>query len=146
MTTNNPTSLTKIPNHVFIKHDVSEQEYKIHKYVVNLGVPAPKVYYYDRKTKTMAMQKLPGMSVSGYYGEDPDNVPEHVFTQIRKILKTLYMNNIEYPDITGYNFMVRNNKIHIIDFGHATCCDEYPTDAFMLKFLNSHNGWNPEFA
>lgn len=134
-----------LPNFVFVKNDVSICEYKIHTYALGLDLPCPRIYGYDPDKKTMHMQRLPGMSVADMYGENPDEVPEWIFENIRTILKTLYVNNVEYPDITGYNFMVHENKIYILDFGHAVVHDSLPTNEFMLKFINGHNGWNPEF-
>jgi len=50
-----------------------------------------------------------------------------------------------YIDITGYNFIENDNKLWIIDFGHATYNYPRKMDEFVEKFLAGHNGWNPEF-
>jgi tRNA A-37 threonylcarbamoyl transferase component Bud32 len=130
----------------FTKTGVSYSEYKIQKYVSELpNIKAPKAYDYDHETKTICMQKIHGMSVADFYGEDASNVPTWVFDEIRFIIKTLYMNGIEYPDITGYNFMLCNDKIYIIDFGHARA-KKLIKNRFVHKFINGYNGWNPAFA
>ena len=66
------------------------------------------------------------------------------------IQKTINLMNsylVEYPDITGYNFMLdKSDNLWIIDFEHAKCRDiQEPTDDFVLKFINGCNEWNPEF-
>ena len=53
--------------------------------------------------------------------------------------------NIEYIDITPYNFIEKDGKVFIIDFGHA-----YYTDFNINGFLNEvmyHclNEWNADF-
>jgi len=130
----------------FTKTGVSYSEYKIQKYVSELpNILAPKAYNYNHDTKTICMQKIRGISVADFYGEDASNVPVWVFDKIRFIIKTLYMNGIEYPDITGYNFMLCEGKIYIIDFGHA-CAKKLIKNNFIDNFINGYNGWNVEFA
>jgi hypothetical protein len=53
---------------------------------------------------------------------------------------------IEYIDITGYNFIEKDNKIYIIDFGDAEYSKKWKkTNWFLEEFLNGHHGWNPDF-
>jgi tRNA A-37 threonylcarbamoyl transferase component Bud32 len=54
-------------------------------------------------------------------------------------------NNIEYPDITGYNFIEHDNKIWIIDFEHSSFINKTMKDPFVNKFIGGSNKWNPEF-
>ena len=130
----------------YTKENVSLSEYKIHKYVYNLHiVNIPKIKSYNRKTKQMKMVRVGMMSVSDYYGETADHVDEELFSKIRKIIQTLYDHDILYIDITGYNFIENDNKLWIIDFEHATYNYPRKTDEFVEKFLEGHNGWNPEF-
>ena len=47
-------------------------------------------------------------------------------------------------------FIEYENKLWIIDFEHATFCDysrnkSIECGGFIEKFMNGHNGWNPEF-
>ena len=131
----------------FTKENVSLCEYKIHKYVYNLKiVNIPKIKSYNRKTKQMKMVRVGTMSVSDYYGETPEHIDAELFTRIRNIIQTLYDHDILYIDITGYNFIENDNKLWIIDFEHATYNHPRKTDEFVEKFLEGHNGWNPEFA
>ena len=131
----------------YTKENVSLCEYKIHKYVYNLDiVKVPKIKSYNKKTKQMKMVRVGAMSVSDYYGESAEHISDELFARIRTIIQTLYDHDILYIDITGYNFIENNNKLWIIDFEHATYNYPKKTDEFVKKFLEGHNGWNPEFV
>ena len=131
----------------YTKENVSLCEYKIHKYVYNLDiVKVPKIKSYNKKTKQMKMVRVGAMSVSDYYGETAEHISDELFARIRNIIQTLYDHDILYIDITGYNFIENNNKLWIIDFEHATYNYPKKTDEFVKKFLEGHNGWNPEFV
>ena len=131
----------------FTKENVSLCEYKIHKYIYNLNiVNVPKIKSYNRKTKQLKMVRVGTMSLSDYHGETPEHISDELFTKIRNIIQTLYDHDILYIDITGYNFIENDDKLWIIDFEHATYNHPRKTDEFVEKFLEGHNGWNPEFA
>jgi tRNA A-37 threonylcarbamoyl transferase component Bud32 len=131
----------------YTKENVSLCEYKIHKYVYNLDiVNVPKIKSYNKKTKKLKMVRVGTMSVSDYYGETAEHISDELFAKIRNIIQTLYDNDILYIDITGYNFIENDNKLWIIDFEHATYNHPRKTDQFVEKFLEGHNGWNPEFV
>ena len=64
-------------NQVYIKSHVEFHEYNMHNYIWNLGITnVPKIISYDKKTKTLHMEKIPGLSVSDMYGEAYKNVPK----------------------------------------------------------------------
>jgi len=131
----------------FTKENVSLCEYKIHKYVYKLNiVNIPKIKSYNRKTKQLKMVRVGTMSVSDYYGETAEHISDELFARIRNMIQTLYDHNILYIDITGYNFIENDDKLWIIDFEHATYNHPKKTNEFVEKFLEGHNGWNPEFA
>jgi tRNA A-37 threonylcarbamoyl transferase component Bud32 len=131
----------------YTKENVSLCEYKIHKYVYNLNiVNIPKIKSYNKKTKQMKMVRVGTMSLSDYYGETEEHISDELFARIRNIIQTLYDHDILYIDITGYNFIENDNKLWIIDFEHATYNHPRETDEFVEKFLEGHNGWNPEFV
>jgi tRNA A-37 threonylcarbamoyl transferase component Bud32 len=129
----------------YIKHNVSLKEYEMHKHVYSLGiVNTPEILAYDKDTKIMLMKRINHMNVADFYGDkDIDTSPE-LFQKIRDIIKTLYENNIVYPDITGYNFIEYNNEIWIIDFEHSRF-KPLLSDNFVLDFINGANKWNPRF-
>ncbi len=131
---------------LYIKQNVKEHEYKMHKLVYELKiVNTPKIISYDKKTKTMVMEKIDNMNLSDMYGEDDNMIDEYYFDEIRTIIKKLAENNIEYPDITGYNFIEHDNKIWIIDFEHSSIFKKLMKDPFVNKFIAGLNKWNPEF-
>lgn len=130
----------------YTKENVSLCEYKMHKLVYNLHiVNIPKIISYNKKTKQMKMVRVGTMNLSDYYGASAENIDNELFDKIRAIIKTLYDHDILYVDITGYNFIENSNKVWIIDFEHATYNYPRKTDDFVEKFLDGHNGWNPEF-
>jgi tRNA A-37 threonylcarbamoyl transferase component Bud32 len=136
-------------NTIYTKINVELHEYNMHNYIQHLNiVSVPKILNYNRQTKTMQMEKIPGMSVSDFYGEDFSAVPNNVITQIRNIIQDLKTNNIIYPDITGYNFIELNNAVCIIDFEHAYFgFNSTQSDQFVNEFLHGTNTtWNPEFV
>ena len=131
----------------YTKENVSLCEYKIHKYVYNLKiVNIPKIKSYNKKTKQMKMVRVGTMSLSDYYGETEEHISDELFAKIRNIIQTLYDHDILYIDITGYNFIENDKKLWIIDFEHATYNHPRETDQFVERFLEGHNGWNPEFV
>lgn len=131
----------------YIKEDVHYSEFAMQNYVYGKKiVNVPAIYDYDRGKRVMVMQKIPNMSIADYYGEEFTEVPKHIIQKIREIIKILYNNDIEYPDITGYNFIEWGDDIWIIDFEHATPLEDECNDPFVLDFINGREGWNPRFA
>ena len=130
---------------MFVKQNVTSSEYKTHSILYNshiLNVPKP----YKFIESQLTMQMIPALSISDMYGENFSNVPVHIIDNIRDIIATLYINGIEYPDITGYNFIEYQDKIWIIDFGHASYNSNYHSyDPFIMKFINGYNDWNPDY-
>jgi len=128
----------------YTKYGVKQHEYDVHKYVYNLKlekVNVPKIISYDKEKEIMVMHKIDAMNLSDMFGEKSSDIDEYYFDEIRTIIKTLSDNGIEYPDITGYNFIEHANKIWIIDFEHA-----HIRDTFIDKFIQGRNKWNPRFA
>ena len=128
----------------YTKYGVKQHEYDVHKYVYNLKlekVNIPKIISYDKEKEIMVMHKINALNLSDMFGEKSSDIDEYYFDEIRTIIQTLSDNGIEYPDITGYNFIEHSNKIWIIDFEHA-----HIRDTFVDKFIQGRNKWNPRFA
>ena len=128
----------------YTKYGVKQHEYDVHKYVYNLKlekVNVPKIISYDKEKEIMVMHKINALNLSDMFGEKSSDIDEYYFDEIRTIIQTLSDNGIEYPDITGYNFIEHSNKIWIIDFEHA-----HIRDTFVDKFIQGRNKWNPRFA
>jgi len=131
----------------FIKRGVSLKEYEMHKHVSELGiVNTPQIIAYNRETNTMVMKRINHMCVSDYYGDKEKDISNELFSKIREIIKTLWDNNIVYPDITGYNFIEYDNKIWIIDFEHSNF-KPLVKDTFVERFVtdSKYKKWNPRF-
>jgi len=133
---------------VYIKHNVGMHEYTMHKYIYELNIlNVPKIISYDYHNKILTMEKVENMNISDFYGEEIYQVPSDVIQKIRVIIKRLLDNGIEYPDITGYNFIEGFGEIWIIDFEHAkfTNSNKNKNYEFIINFINGLNTWNPEF-
>ena len=129
----------------FVKHNVSKHEYDMHKHVYSLNiVNVPEIISYDIEKQILTMKNIKNMNVSDMYGENAKDVDEDVMDKIRTIIKTLTENNIEYQDITGYNFIEYEDKIWIIDFEHSKISNKIE-DKYIIKFINGLNKWNPNF-
>ena len=141
-----PETTASIDIKTYTKINVKEHEYKMHQYVYDLHiVNTPKIISYDKKTKTMVMEKVDNMNLSDMHGENDYDLDEYYFDEIRTIIKTLSEHNIEYPDITGYNFIEHDKKIWIIDFEHSSIFKKDMKDLFVGKFISGLNKWNPRF-
>ena len=106
---------------------------------------------YDKKSDSyfgiIVMENLDTMNIADKYGESASNIPKIIWDQIRIIIKILHQEEgIEYIDITGYNFIEKNDKVYIIDFGDAIYSKPLvEINWFLKEFLDGHNGWNPDF-
>lgn len=100
-------------------------------------------------TWLLEMDKVPGKSLYEIYGDEPSNIPNNVWTQIRYIVRQLYYKEgIVYVDITPYNFMMdEDENVLIIDFGDAYYEEEGQIrNWFHQEFLDDCiNSWNPDF-
>ena len=133
---------------IHTKLNVEKQEFCIARIAAKgLRIPTPSIIHYDEESKIMQMSKINNCSVADFYGDADEQTPRYIYDQIRAIMTDLYEAGICYPDITGYNFIEDSNeKIWIIDFGHAYVkTPQQEDDPFVLQFMNGHNGWNPEF-
>jgi len=115
----------------------------------------PKIISYEIKYNSIenkyianiTMENLEELCLADKYGENPETIPKLVWDQIRMILKILYYEEgIEYIDITGYNFIEKDNKVYIIDFGDAIYSKKgNKINWFLREFLDGYNNFNPDF-
>ena len=139
---------TELPNTYYIKYQVSDKEHFIQQYVYQLNiVNVPKIIYYDEESKIMIMKKVEGMNLSDQYGDDATDIPNEIFEQVVKIVRNLVLHNIEYPDLTGYNFVEDNDgKVWIIDFGHShLTTSTLINNIHIQNICNGDKTWNPDF-
>lgn len=133
---------------MYTKKNVKYEEFEIHKIVSEQisTIYTPKIHNYDKLKDTLTMEEILEMNISDMYGEEAKDVPCYIFDKIRKIIIELNENNIDYPDITGYNFIEYKDKIYIIDFGDAKIIENKNlASPFVKDFINGLNQWNPEF-
>ena len=136
------------PNTYYVKQDVNHREYFMQKYVYNLDiVKIPEIIEYNDESKIMVMKKVGNHNLSDNYGEDAMDVPDELFSQVVKIVRNLVLHNIEYPDLTGYNFVEDSEgKVWIIDFGHSSLMSTKQIDNIHIQNIcNGYKKWNPEF-
>jgi tRNA A-37 threonylcarbamoyl transferase component Bud32 len=125
------------------------QEIEMQMIASSLGF-APKIrkIFKEPVEWTILMDNLDGgKMLSDIYGENADDIPEDVWNKIRKMIETLYFDyEIEYVDVTPYNFMERDGKIWMIDFGDARYAKtDVEMDWYLEDFLDGENYWNPDF-
>ena len=90
------------PDTYYVKHNVNHSEYFMHNYVYKLNiVNVPEIIKYDDDSKIMVMYKIGNHNLSDQYGENAKEVPNKLFDQVIKIVRTLVLHGIEYPDLTG---------------------------------------------
>lgn len=141
---------TSRPDAYFVKENVDKHETFMHKYIYGLkieGINIPRPVMYNKTTRQFVMANIDGISVSDMYGDDIEDVPDDVYEKIREIMMKLVDNGIEYPDFTGYNFILDNNvpnKLWLIDFEHATCGDSTDNE-FIMGVYSGVKSWNDEY-
>ena len=99
----------------------------------------------DRGVCFIQMEDLQEECLANTYGEDPADIPEWIWTEIRRMLSVLLQEEgIEYVDITPYNFIEKDGKVYVIDFGDAKYTTG-ETNWFLQEFIDGENSWNPDY-
>uniref|UniRef100_A0A6C0ENX0 non-specific serine/threonine protein kinase n=1 Tax=viral metagenome TaxID=1070528 RepID=A0A6C0ENX0_9ZZZZ len=110
---------------------------------------APKIsnIEYGEYTCQIIMEDVEADCLANTYGDDPEEIPLWIWDQIRTMVTTLYEHEgIEYIDITPYNFIEKDNRIYMIDFGDAQYVNhDIPTNWFLSEFMDGENYWNPDY-
>lgn len=105
----------------------------------------PKVLSTDYRTY-IDMEDLEQMSIADMYGDTFTACPKYIRDEIYQILIRLYVEcNIEYIDVTPYNFIEKDGKLWIIDFGDARQAPK--KDWFLQEMITNKKltQWNPDF-
>ena len=102
---------------------------------------------YEVTDTEIYMEDLLAPCLADQYGDEPGDIPDWIWESIRSMLTALYnFECIEYVDITPYNFIEKEDKIYVIDFGHARYTStKRPMNWFLQEFLDGENSWNPDF-
>jgi RIO-like serine/threonine protein kinase len=132
-----------------VSNDKAELEIELQSIASTYGF-SPNIHQVttDEIHTYIQMDKIQGDTLYTLYGDEPGDIPDWIWEQIRLIIQILYdEEGIEYVDITPYNFMQSNGKIYVIDFGDARYIPETdePINWFLEEFLEGTNSWNPDF-
>ena len=80
---------------------------------------SPQVLDTDNATY-ITMERIPSMCLAEKYGDKIHHIPKWIRDEIVEILWRLYSEaDIQYLDVTPYNFIEHEGRVWIIDFGHA---------------------------
>ena len=124
--------------------ELVSKEVMLQNRAAKLGL-SPKIIGTDYKTY-IDMEDLEEMCIADMYGESIDCMPHLIKKGIYHILERLYLEcDIEYIDVTPYNFIETSDQLWIIDFGDAK---EAPKKSHFLKELFSNREltvWNSDF-
>lgn len=134
---------------MFIKEvssDGSDMEIELQRIAAGYGF-SPKIIDVQNAgdVTRIYMENLEEEPLSGKYGDDPDDIPDWIWDEIRGMVSILFEEEgIEYRDITPYNFIEKDEKVFMIDFGDAKYTDGEP-NWFLAEFLEGENSWNPDY-
>ena len=144
-----------------VKEGVTKHEAEMQRRAARL-LPAnvPRVVRYEKALKRMRMELVRGDTLADMFGDVADDIPEEIWTEVRRLVMVLYEAGIVYSDVTGYNFMIEpeSGKIWMIDFEHCTARAPGPftngderaegESWFVREFLSGDSGnvWNEDFA
>lgn len=89
------------------------------------------------------MERIEGKTLAELYGEEYEDLPEEIQNQIHHMIKMLFLNDVHYVDLTPYNFILENERVYLVDFGHAQIVEvNYHLKGFLL---NRFQTWNSDF-
>lgn len=120
------------------------REAEFQKQATEIGI-APNVIHYDEKS--IVMENLESLCIADKYGDKIEDVPDWICTEIESILTLLYTMNIEYIDVTPYNFIEKENHVWIVDFGHAQVPQEDNMNWYLKEVFDNQiiEKWNVDF-
>ena len=129
--------------------DEIDNEVALQRIGAEYGV-SPEVLDTDGKTY-ITMEDMEMMCIADMYGEKIEDIPETIKRDIWNILWTLYScGNIEYIDVTPYNFIEKDGRVWVIDYGHARKVKRGNINPWLLNVLCDPQmiitEWNPEFT
>jgi RIO-like serine/threonine protein kinase len=119
-------------------------EAQLQKRAAEAGL-SPEVRKITRNSITM--DNLDEFCIADKYGEQIRMIPLWIRQEIVEILWTLYSQlGIQYVDVTPYNFIEKDGRVWIIDFGHAIDKSDN-LDPYLERIFNTWKltRWNPRF-
>lgn len=129
-----------------VSKETSDTEAALQRIASNYGF-SPKVISVTKIDDAcfITMEDLEAECLADVYGEDEKDIPKWIWNEIRSMVTALMdQEGIEYVDITPYNFIEKDNRIYMIDFGDARYTEGCP-NWFLTEFLDGENSWNPDY-
>lgn len=105
---------------------------------------APRIISTDYKNY-IKMEKISEMCIADKYGDDIKKIPSETIKKIYAILHTLYHEcDIQYVDVTPYNFIESDNRVWVVDFGDAVLVKK---NWYLQEVLENESilEWNPDY-
>ena len=121
------------------------REAEFQSQAAEIGLSPPVLRY---TPTTIVMEHMNALCIADQYGDSIDAIPDWIREEIVAILYTVYVTlGIEYIDITPYNFIEKDGKVWVIDFGHAAKVTE-EVHPFLEEVFDTWtlSKWNPDFA
>ena len=107
---------------------------------------SPAVLETDFRTY-IRMEDVGEMCIADKYGENLRTMPRWIRDDIIEALWKLYSAyGIQYIDVTPYNFIEKDDRVWVIDFGHASQ-GKPVLDPYLEKMFSEWriSKWNPRF-
>ncbi|MEM2855996.1 MAG: KEOPS complex kinase/ATPase Bud32 [Candidatus Nitrosocaldaceae archaeon] len=101
----------KILDESIRKHRTIHEAYMLH-IAKNAGVSTPCIYFLDPINSEIIMEYIDGIIVKDMIDKDIE-----LSREMGKIVGKLHKNDIIHGDLTTSNFLIKNDKLVLIDFG-----------------------------
>lgn len=115
--------------------DKLAEEVVLQRRCSNKGI-SPKIIDYDTNKKFIVMEKM-DFHLLDVLQEMNGNLSETFQTQILRIFKILDSLNVFHGDANPLNYMIKNGKIFLIDFGYSKHIDDTLRKKLGSKHPNS---------
>lgn len=114
----------------------TRNEAKLLQKAKDIGVNVPEVKKIDEKEYKLVLSYIGGKLVRDYIDELSENEIKNIFNEIGKEIAKLHDANIIHGDLTTANFILKDNKIYIIDFGLGFISDKVEDKSVDLRVLH----------
>jgi len=114
----------------------TKRESKLLENAKRAGVPVPRVHRTDVKDRKIVMEFIDGRVMKEVIDEGDGKAVKQLSKEIGGLIAKLHDHNIVHNDLTTSNMMLKDNKIHFIDFGlgmTSTRVEDKAMDLVVLK-------------
>ena len=113
----------------------TREEAKLISEARNFGVPVPIIYDVDLQKGIITMEYIKGKRIKDIFNDLSDNEKKKICKKIGRNISYLHKNNIIHGDITTSNMILKDEKVHMIDFGLGCKNTEIETKGVDLHVL-----------